>query len=410
MTTETNQEQGNWVEAVDLMCRWEKGTYHLDDLLEGAELGRLRWLLMEVFRLWLVIDRVLEPRLKKSPRPKVHQLLRLAVGECINRSFEYHPKIVHNAGEVARHLKMSKPERGFLNAVLRSVLRENPQLETVDLFQTHPAWMMDRWKEQFGEEATKRLLEWNQSPSDVIIRAGACPDYAEATPWEGYFKVMPSRFKDALPFLTTGEIYAQDPFTRIPVELLAARPGEKVMDLCAAPGGKTRLLAEAMQGQGNLIAVDKPGKRLERLAANLSSQKDDFLSIAGCRLQELESAALPEGAALDSMDAVLIDVPCSNTGVIRRRPDVKLRLKEREIARQAAQQSNLLKHAARWVRPGGRLVYSTCSLEREENAEIVDFFCKNHPGWKLEKSVLSLPWEAGQDGGGAFLLTREIPG
>jgi 16S rRNA (cytosine967-C5)-methyltransferase len=127
-------------------------------------------------------------------------------------------------------------------------------------------------------------------------------------------------------------------------------------------------------------------------------------------LQELENATLPEGAALASFDAVLIDVPCSNTGVIRRRPDVKLRLKDRDIARQAAQQSILLEHAARWVRPGGRLVYSTCSLEKEENTGIVDAFCGSHPEWKLEKSVLSLPWEAGHDGGGAFLLTREIPG
>ena len=109
-------ERQEWGHVVQLLMRWDRGEGHLDDLLDQVGPGRLRWLLMEVFRQWLVVEAVLAPRLKRPPRPKVRQLLRLALAECLNRPEESHPQIVHNAGEVARSLGLSKAERGFIKS------------------------------------------------------------------------------------------------------------------------------------------------------------------------------------------------------------------------------------------------------------------------------------------------------
>jgi 16S rRNA (cytosine967-C5)-methyltransferase len=401
MVGPVKNEQQDWVQAVELLSRWEGGLRHADDLLEVSDPGRLRWLVMEVFRQWLPIEAALSSRLKRPPRPKVRQLLRLALAECLSREEASRPQIVHNAGEVAKVLKLSKAERGFLNAVLRRCLREGFS-GVADPGATHPRWMVDRWIGCFGEDATAKLLEWNQSKGEVHVQADGCPAYAETTDWEGYYRVKPSRFHEALPDLKRGVVYAQDPFARVPVGLLAPQAGEHILDLCAAPGGKTRLLARAMEGKGTLTAVDRPGRRLERLRGNVSLIPAGLVTIVGKPLQDLTLDDL-DGPA----DGILLDVPCSNTGVIRKRPDVKLRLNEEDIQKQTDLQLELLRLASGWVRPGGRLVYTTCSLETEENEGVVHGFLDTVDGWILEKSVLSRPWECQHDGGGAFLLTKK---
>ena len=400
MSSKETTGKSDWSTAVELMNRWEAGAGHLDDLLEGCDPGRLRWLVMEVFRRWLVIEGLLERRMRRAPRPKVRQLLRLALGECLARP-EESAKVVHHAGELGRAVGLSVAERGFINAVLRACLRDGlPAGE--DLEATHPAWMVARWRESFGGEGTGGLLRWNQSPGATHVRAESCPAYAEESEWPRYYRVRPGAFREALPDLAAGAVYVQDPFARIPVELLDARPGERVLDLCAAPGGKTRLLAEAVRGEGSLTAVDRPGPRLERLRENVARIPGMAIRVIGEPVENL-ARALPR----ELFDAVLIDVPCSNTGVIQKRPDVKLRLREADIGEQAAAQLELLRHAAQLAGPGGRLVYSTCSLEAEENADVVAAFLDAVPGWRLRESVLSRPWECRHDGGGAFLLTRE---
>ena len=400
------QESGHWREAIELLGKCENGAAHLDDLLERVELGEARWLVMETFRQWLVIDGLLQARIRRKPRPVLQHLLRLALTECLHREQDFRPRIVHHAVEVARLLGLSKAEQGFVNGVLRSILRAGEAIGEASLERSHPAWMVKRWKDRFGEVATGKLLEWNQASPVVTIRAQACPPYAQPTLWPGYFQLASGGFPRALPDLQAGTVYAQDPFARIPVELLEPRPGETILDLCAAPGGKTRLIAESMAGKGRLVAVDKPGRRLDRLKENIARMDPSTIEVVGCAVEEIGQLELPSLGAL-SADGVLIDVPCSNTGVIRRRPDVKLRLGEGDIPILQGVQLALLEHAARWTGPSGRLVYSTCSLEREENEDVVGIFCRRNPGWRLVRAELSRPWECSHDGGGAFLLTRD---
>jgi 16S rRNA (cytosine967-C5)-methyltransferase len=404
-----NRNENEWETAIALMGEWEKGVGHLDDLLESHDPGKTRWLVMEVFREWLRIDRILGILIKKEPRPRTRNLLRLAVGEFLDRDAERQPRIVHHAVETAKKMGISKAECGFINGVLRSIIRKWDDFGKIDQKTTHPEWLVNRWIDQLGESNAMQLVSWNQQVPKLTIRAKACPGYAKETPWNGFYSIESGRFAEVIEDLRTGNAYMQDPFTRIPVELLGVKKGEHVLDLCAAPGGKTRLIAEALDGTGRLLAVDKPGHRLDRLTGNLSQLGYRNIEVLGSRLEELDEGILKILSGRKKMDAILIDVPCSNTGVIQKRPDVKLRIKESSFVVHANQQKMLLKNAARWVRPGGRLVYSTCSIDSEENSQVVESFLEQNPQWKLEQSVMSYPWECDHDGGGAFLLTRALP-
>ena len=399
-------EKSDWPAAVELLCQWEAGREHLDDLLEHAGLDYSRWLVMETFRNWYLIEDLLASRIRRQPRPKVRQLLRLAVAECRDREPEAWPRVIHHAVKTANGMGLSKGEGGFINGVLRGLLRDGALGERFPVELTHPAWLVQRWEKHFGGDGMVGLLAWNQAKPVLHLHAGACPPYAEPTPWTGYFRIPPGTFAEAAADLAAGRIYIQDPFARIPVDLLDPRPGECILELCAAPGGKTRLILERMGGEGALLAVDKPGMRLQRLRTNLEPfAGESRLRVHGAYLEELESASPGEPWHPGGIDGVLIDVPCSNTGVIQKRPDVKLRIAPEDPAEQGRRQKRLLEHAARWVRPGGRLVYSTCSLEPEENEEVVNAFLAGNSDWQLKQATLSRPWECRHDGGGAFLLT-----
>lgn len=397
-----------WEAAVHLLCRFESGGRHLDDLLDSADPGGSRWLVMEVFRKWWILERILVPRLRHRPRPVARNLLRLAIAECLSREGEGAP-VVHHAVEAGRSLGLSARECGFLNGVLRGVLRD-PGWNRFPLEATHPDWLVARWRGAFGKAACNQLLEWNQSAPELYVHAKGPVPGALPTPWEGFQRVPHSCFPDVLPELQAGRAYMQDPFARIPVDCLAALPGETVLDCCAAPGGKTRLLGLRMQGKGRLVAFDRSGRRMERLRQNLERFGFSWVeTVAGDLVSGATEKAVPF-VEFGTADAVLLDVPCSNTGVIRRRPDVTVRLQPAQIALRATEQLQLLEAAAARVRPGGRLVYSTCSIETEENDGVVEAFLAAVPGWRLDSRILSLPWECGHDGGGAFLLTRRVSG
>lgn len=394
----------SWVAAVRLLAQFDRGAGHLDSLLDAAGREAGRWLVMAVFRHRLLIDAYLEGFWRKRPREAALNVMRLAMAERLEAEGEG-PRIVHHAVEVGRMLGMSRAELGFMNAVLRRAL--TPFRLTVEaLEESHPAWLVSRWRGEFGDEATQRLLRWNQSRPRLTLAARVAPAELEPTPWPGYFSLGKARLGAFQEALERGEVYVQDPFARLPVEALGPRAGETLLDLCAAPGGKTRLLAEALGDRGRLLAVDRPGPRMERLVENLRGWNFATVEAVAAPVEDMEHALRPRGVEPGTVDGILLDVPCSNTGVMQKRPDVKLRLSAEVITEVARQQALLLEQAAVWVRPGGRLVYSTCSIEHEENAAIVEAFCCRHQAWQVSSRVMSYPWECGHDGGGAFLLTR----
>jgi 16S rRNA (cytosine967-C5)-methyltransferase len=192
---------------------------------------------------------------------------------------------------------------------------------------------------------------------------------------------------NSLPSFRDGWFYIQDPSTLLAARELGAQPGEIILDLCAAPGGKTTFIAQLINNDGQIIACDISDERLKLVQENCAR--------LGVTCVETVSAfRFP----LSAFDRVLVDAPCSNTGVMRRRVDLRWRISPEEILRLRQTQLDLLKLAATKLKPGGILVYSTCSLEPEENSEVVKEFLREHKNFKLESERELLPFADNVDG------------
>ena len=424
---------GAWPAAARLIARWLERSERLDTLLDtlppelhGTERARCQHLVFGVVRHFGRLEAALARLVAHPPRFATRAVLFVAGFELIDAAGEAVAdgrvaKIVHHAVEQTKTLA-SPAEARLVNAVVRKLAAalaspappaaaEPAQLAE---YFSHPEWLVRAWLAQFGAEATRALLEWNQQPATVYARWRAAaeppPDFLRPTKWPGFFEVASGHWAEVEPLLTTGKLYLQDPGTRLAVELLAPQPGEAVLDLCAAPGGKSLLIADAMKS-GRLVAMDLPGTRIDRLKENLARVSGVDVALVQADVLEGAEAALRAHQLPGSFAAVLIDVPCSNTGVMRHRADVKWRLQAGDFKKHPQQQLAFLHAAARLVAPGGRLVYSTCSIDTEENERVVAEFFNSRAGgpFKLEASTLSFPWISGHDGGAAFLLRRKTP-
>lgn len=422
-----------WPAAVELLEAWLEDAGRADALLESAGLGgeeraRCQHLFFGAVRHLGRLDAAVGRLVARPPRARLRAVLLVAGFELLEGAREaadaagHTAKVVHHAVAQAKHLA-SPAEARLVNAVLRKLgaalaaAGGGKSAPARAEFYSHPAWLVARWTKQFGEEAAHRLLEWNQTPAPAYARwrePGEAPpaELFAATAWADFYEVKPGHWPDVERLLADGKIYLQNPAARLAVELLAPQAGETVLDLCASPGGKSLLIADALAAAGTapagrVVAVDLPGARQERLKENLARVRGAEAVLAPGDVRQPGGGFPRERGLPGHFTAVLIDVPCSNTGVMRHRVDVKWRLREGDIGRHARQQAELLAAAARLVAPGGRLVYSTCSLEAEENENVVAAFLRG-PGreFSREAQVLSRPWETGHDGAGAFRLRR----
>jgi 16S rRNA (cytosine967-C5)-methyltransferase len=275
---------------------------------------------------------------------------------------------------------------------------------------SHPDFLLERWTEQFGAEATAELCNWDNTPADVFVRSNglkvtvgelfrssAGAEMIEAHPKALRVPRLPTSW------IAQGLCYIQDPSTLLACDLLGPRPRENVLDACAAPGGKTTYMAELMHNTGRIVACDLFESRVERLRQNLirlgvrntQTLCLDVLSGAG------EEPLLP-----GSFDRILIDAPCTNTGVLRRRVDVRWRLTEEDFIRMPITQLTLVRKMAPLLKPGGSLVYSTCSLEMEENDRVVEQITETVPSLRFIESRRSLPFVDSVDGAFAAKFVR----
>jgi 16S rRNA (cytosine967-C5)-methyltransferase len=328
---------------------------------------------------------------------------------------------------------------------------------------SHPEWLVARWQKRWGIEKTAALLEWNNTPPKTFARVntlkfsgtGVSPVSFSATKLANPIKLtgetpvpLPGNAGDLLtrwreenveyafvrrdwleehlvfelkshPPLSSlasfrdGWFYIQDPGTLLAVCLLGPQPGETILDFCAAPGGKTTFIAQLMNNQGRIIAQDVSEERLKWIQENCAR-----LGVTCVEVLERRSPTRPVGVQasacapdtlkreLQQFDRVLVDAPCSNTGVMRRRVDLRWRIQPEEIERLRAAQLDLLGQAAPQVKPGGILVYSTCSLEPEENGEVVKQFLSDHTDFKLESERELLPFADNVDGAYVAKLIR----
>ncbi len=301
--------------------------------------------------------------------------------------------------------------RGVVNGMLRSAQRRRQELMEEweklppGIRYSTPSWLVKRWMAEFGEAETLSMLAWNIGTPPLYARLNpqnpmeCVPVDWQPLPGEPLWYRLPAGLPEEA--LRAGQVYVADPSTRHCIRLLNPQPGEHILDACAAPGGKSVAMIGATGGDIHLLATDLAEHRLAPLRDNLLRAGGQDVSVAE---HDWTQPARPEWCG--AFDAVLLDVPCSNSGVLQRRVDARWRLEEAEFTRLAALQGCILEHAAAAVKPGGRLVYSTCSIDREEDRAVVDAFLARHPEFSFEADYLALPHREQADGAYAARLRR----
>jgi 16S rRNA (cytosine967-C5)-methyltransferase len=432
--------------------------------LSAADRGLCHELVCGVVRWQSTLDCLIARKTDpaRQQRPALINLLRLGLYQIFWLDRIPPHAAVHETVEQAKRSGYAS-QAGFINAVLRSYLREADEIKKIladmkisqpALGWSHPEWLVEKWRTQFGDEQTRQLLAWNNTPPKTFARVNTLkfissqgnevppplhtPHSALRTSSESLVTSAATQFKDAGDLLTrwreegveydfftrdwTGEnlafelkshpslaklgsfrdgwFYLQDPSTLLAPVLLDAQPGEVILDFCAAPGGKTTFIAQLMNNTGKIIASDLDPKRLKLVKDNCTRLGVTYVepvSLSTINHSPRRSEA-KTGQLSTNFDRILIDAPCSNTGVVRRRVDLRWRIQAAEIERLRATQFDLLNQAATKLKPGGVLVYSTCSLEPEENSEVIKQFLAAHPGFKLETERQLLPFADGVDG------------
>ncbi len=301
--------------------------------------------------------------------------------------------------------------RGVVNGMLRSAVRRRQEFLTartelpLGIRYSTPSWLVKRWLAEFGQEETEAMLAWNIGTPPLYARLNplnpmeGVPQDWQALPGLPLWYRLPAGLPEQA--LRSGQVYVADPSTRHCIRLLAPQPGERILDACAAPGGKSVAMIGETAGDIHLLATDLAEHRLVALRENLLRAGGQDVSVAA---HDWTQPCRPEWGG--AFDAVLLDVPCSNSGVLQRRVDARWRLEEAEFARLAELQGAILRQAAATVKPGGRLVYSTCSIDRAEDRAVVDAFLADHPAFCLEEDYLALPHREQADGAYAARLRR----
>ncbi len=427
--------------ACRVLRRRENGADFVERLLEDewrqqglspSDRGLIQELTCGVVRWQSALDWLIDRRTGgRTQKPILRILLRLGLYQIFWLDRIPNHAAVHETVEMAKRMGFGQ-QAGFLNAVLRGYLREEAgtrrELEELKSRQpalgySHPEWLCQRWRNRWEADTVARLCEWNNAPPPTFARVNTLRTDAESllTRWrdEGVqydfvrrdwmdenlvFALKSHPPLGSLPSLRQGWFYVQDPSTLLAVQVLNPQPGEQVLDLCAAPGGKTTFAAQRMQNQGTIVACDRDSERLATLRANCVRLGLECAQLRLAGRPGDSGAPASEPAVL--FDRILVDAPCTNTGVMRRRVDLRWRLRVEEIDRLRKGQTQLLEEAAPQLKIGGILVYSTCSLEPEENGGVVREFLSRHPEFRVDCERELLPFRDAVDGAYVARLIR----
>jgi len=385
-------------------------------------LGVLRW------QLWL--DRVVEHfsnRRSDSLDPAVRIALRLGLYQLRRLTRIPASAAVNESVSLVRFARLTSAT-SFVNAVLRRAIKEadyDPRegvsdgvtdvLENISIQTSHPFWLIQRWAKLIGHHDAGAFAAVNNQVPPTVFRvvknradqeevlgklraAGAELESSDLA--EGGWRV--SGATALLRELSAaGEIYLQDEASQRVAELVDVRPGERALDVCAAPGGKTTLMADRAGDKALIVAADVSVTRMTTVKTTAALH-----GLKGITPVLLDATAmLPFKPG--TFDKVLVDAPCSGTGTLRRNPEIRWRLTEDDIRTLATQQKRILNNAAEAVKPGGRMVYSTCSVERDENEEVVEEFLAGHNDFYPISTLRTWPHRGGFDGFFIAILERK---
>tara|TARA_B100001123_G_scaffold437934_1_gene571682 strand:+ start:12646 stop:14001 length:1356 start_codon:yes stop_codon:yes gene_type:complete len=318
--------------------------------------------------------------------------------------------VVYEAVSLAPELG-KKSAAPFINAVLRTIAREtasqqlparpiNAQqtdrsdvLDYLSITQSHPRWLMERWCDRYGADATIKWTVFNNAVAPISLRINtlkcstsrlteellACAVETRPSTWSPHTLVVTRGNPQDTPLAAQGLFWLQDEASQIIGELVTAQPGSQILDVCAAPGGKALIAAMHMKDRGLVVAADVRPARTKLLASKFKEYRTQSTKVV-----RLDGRTLPFPPV---MQWVVVDAPCSGLGTLRRDPDIRWKRNVKDLAQFATLQTQLLQEATRVIEPGGRILYSTCSSEPEENEHVVRQFLERNPRFVIERPM-----------------------
>lgn len=416
--------------AVKLLSRYENSDAFIDKLLDGelrrSELepadralvtelvnGTVRW----QSRLDWILMGFYHGEFAKC-LPLVKNALRIALYQIMFLSKIPAPAAINESVELVKRIKGER-HAGIVNGVLRNILRNVQSIRYPDrkenevlylsVHTAHPQWMVRRYVDRFGSDEAEALLTANNQRPMLTLRVNTMKTSIEEvtqllTESDIKFELSPihassiliTSLRDirSLPLFASGHVSVQDASASLAVLLASPKPGMRVIDLCAAPGGKAIMAAELMKNTGSVVALEKYESKLSFISENVER--------LGVSIVSPQQGDARDFATDAKADVVLVDAPCSGLGTLSKKPDIKWRRQIDDIRKMVATQRAILDNAAALVKPGGCIVYSTCTIEPEENVETVRWFLEHHPEFTLDSAETHLPAEVCLDG---FLQT-----
>jgi len=375
--------------------------------LSRKDKHRIRVCIIEIIRYLGLIDHLIELGSERKIRhvnPKIRNVLRLGIYELVFDDMTPEFAAIHSNVELAKK-NINKRSSSMVNAVMRNIQRLSQKnsnwkmslvKEKIDL--AYPKWLLKRWEDEFGKNVTKNLCAEFLNEKNIFIRLDIdrCSvdemlsvlnhsniKAIQHNHFKLFFKVVLGQ-KNILDnnLFQEGIISIQDPAAGAVVELINPQKNDFILDVCAAPGTKSLFMAQRVGQSGRIFACDSSQKRIDKALKDKSRHRFNNIK---WHLLDATKDKYP------LHEKILIDAPCSGTGVIGRRPDIKWRLRKSDIQRMANLQKSILKNISNYLKPGGKLIYSTCSLEKEENQDVIDHFLKCKSDFELIGTNSLLP-------------------
>ena len=375
--------------------------------LSRKDKHRIRVCINEIIRYLGLIDHLIEVGSERKIRyvnPKIRNVLRLGIYELVFDDMTPEFAAIHSNVELAKK-NINKRSSSMVNAVMRNIQRlsqknSNWKMSLVKekIYLAYPKWLWKKWEDEFGKNVTKNLCAEFLNEKNIFIRLDIdrCSvdemlselnhsniKAIQHNHFKLFFKVVLGQ-KNILDnnLFQEGIISIQDPAAGAVVELINPQKNDFILDVCAAPGTKSLFMAQRVGKGGRIFACDSSQKRIDKALKDKSRIKFNNIE---WHLLDATKDKYP------LHEKILIDAPCSGTGVIGRRPDIKWRLRKSDIHRMANLQKSILKNISNYLKPGGKLIYSTCSLEKEENQDVIDHFLKYKSDFELIGTNSLLP-------------------
>ena len=393
--------------------------FSLSDELEPRERAQVREYVQNILRKRSYLDFLIDHYATidvTEMKTDLKNILRLGIYDMLFMDSTPDYAAINEAVELGK-AKMGSKTGDLINAILRNLQRDIEQLpkpqfkdrtKLVATTFSHPEWLVSRWSSRFGEREAFQLMQVNNTRPSFYVRANTMRTTIanfelrmeklgvefEASDWlPNFYKVQSVQPFIEKGLLKKGICQVQDIAAGLAPFILDPQPNEKIYDLCAAPGTKSIMISDLTEGESDILAVDISGERLEKLAESALNFGAENIKIRRGDILEL---------SLPLADAVLLDAPCTGTGVLSKRADLRWRRDEEGLKNAVELQAQLLEEAANMVKRGGRLVYSTCSLEPEENMEQVQKFLENYPTFELQPLEDFVPEEVLTEDGLAY--------